>query len=79
MNFYKLNRDLLIILSVLTILSVSIDFIFKIMNMSSFIAYIGPMMLLVVISTSIWFILNRVKSIRINYKKSKQSKQSKQF
>jgi hypothetical protein len=79
MNFYKLNRDLLIILSVLTILSVSIDFIFKIMNMSSFIAYIGPMMLLIVISTSIWFILNRVKSIRINYKKSKQSKQSKQF
>ena len=79
MNFYKLNRDLLIILSVLTILSVSIDFIFKIMNMSSFIAYIGPMMLLIVMSTSIWFILNRVKSIRINYKKSKQSKQSKQF
>jgi hypothetical protein len=71
MNYKKLFLDGLIIVAVLTALIPTTNLIYQLMNTPSDIAFIGPVLWFGVIALSLWLIIQRAKSISINYNQSK--------
>ena len=74
MNYKNLFKDGLIILAVLIALIPTTDLIYQLMNTPSDIAFIGPILWFCVMAFSLWFIIQRVKSITNNYKQSEEWK-----
>jgi large-conductance mechanosensitive channel len=74
MNYKNLFKDGLIILAVLIALIPTTDLIYQLMNTPSDIAFIGPILWFCVMAFSLWFIIQRIKSITNNYKQSEEWK-----
>ncbi len=72
MNYKNLFKDGLIILAVLIALIPTTDLIYQLMNTPSDIAFIGPILWFSVMAFSLWFIVQRIKSISNNYKQSEE-------
>jgi hypothetical protein len=72
MNYKNLFKDGLIILAVLIALIPTTDLIYQLMNTPSDIAFFGPILWFGVMSFSLWFIIQRVKSITNNVKQNKE-------
>jgi len=72
MNYKNLFKDGLIILAVLIALIPTTDLIYQLMNTPSDIAFIGPILWFSVMTFSLWFIVQRIKSILNNYKQSEE-------
>jgi hypothetical protein len=72
MNYKNLFKDGLIILAVLIALIPTTDLIYQLMNTPSDIAFIGPILWFSVMTFSLWFIVQRIKSISNNYKQSEE-------
>jgi hypothetical protein len=72
MNYKKLFGDSLIILAIFIALIPTTDLIYQLMNTSSDIAFIGPFLWFGVMAFSLWFIIQRAKSISNNFKQSQE-------
>jgi hypothetical protein len=74
MNYKNLFKDGLIILAVLIALIPTTDLIYQLMNTPSDLAFIGPILWFSAMAFSLWFIIQRIKSIINNYKQSEEWK-----
>ena len=72
MNYKNLFKDGLLILATFIILIPTTDLIYQLMNTPSDIAFIGPLLWFGVMAFSLWFIIQRVKSISNNFKQSEE-------
>ena len=72
MNYKNIFKDGLIILAIFIALIPTTDLIYQLMNTPSDIAFIGPILWFGVMAFSLWFIIQRVKSIANNLKQNKE-------